>query len=922
MLPTAYLCLCSSTTFKTVEAYKQHVRTELHAKQLRAKSLIDKMAKAAQDQQRRHPASDTDSTTGNPATDIWLDPTTLHFGYRKKGKEHKIHISLENRGMAPIRLTNTIVLPRTGWGETFFAVTGPRATVIQPSSSVDYTLHFTPKNAGYYDQCVIFRFEGDRDIVGRMTGAVSDDHKVLEELAPKSPYKKKAKKDDFLQGRSVVKVQRVIVEDSRRHYSVLKKLPYYNIPSKLAVTLRLAVDDAVAAIRSQVKLPFTKKSFTQAMATMLYAEEAALATDIREYDISGAKLAQTGGKRYFLDVPGLAEARPSVIRTDSITVSPSNDPTLASKAFQGQVIEVHKRAVLIEFHPSFNDVYRESQRFDVRFSFNRQPFRRMHAAINNSSTLRFAFPVSGSSPKVSDSDFALARQTADRLRCFDGTLSTNSEQKLAVHIIANRLHGSTPFVLYGPPGTGKTVTLVEAILQIRNRTRADPQGYHILVCTPSNPSADLVLERLAAGGVDKGEMVRVNSPSRSKHTMPMKKSLRKYCFYDEDDNFLYPTLHEIDGASIVIMTNIAAGVLPFIGQLREFTHIILDEAGQCFEPETLVPLQLATARTSVVLAGDHHQLGPLVRSPVANILGLGTCMLERLVNLPPNETPYPWGQVPFKSSNICGVKLLTNYRSHPQLMSLSNRLFYNSELRYEAPSAVTDLFLQWPGLPLPGYPLKFVGVEGKDQREGNSPSWFNAFEAEAVVREIESVLAYQPRNENGPVRFGPRDIGVIVPYRKQVEKVRQLLVLKKVRDHGDIKVDTIERFQGLERTVMIVSTVRSHAQYLDMDKKFNLGFVSNPKRFNVSITRARALLIIIGNPNVLVRDEHWKTQIREIALSGGATGALVPLHDVDEEARLNELVRLVDSLSLDVNPREEEGRGVEGLHDGDSDDTL
>ncbi|KAF9976332.1 hypothetical protein BGZ73_008762 [Actinomortierella ambigua] len=726
-------------------------------------------------------------------------------------------------------------------------------------------------------------------------------------LAPTSKFKKKTKKDDFLLGRPVTRLEKAVPYDEKRSYSKIKALGQYKIPKALASKLRLAVDDAVEAIRRQVKFPFTTQSYIQAMSTLLHAEEDARFIDIREYDIHGARLEQTKGKRYFLAVPGLAEARPSVIRTDSITISPSKDTTNA-QAFQGWVTEVHEKRVLIEFPPAFNKVYHENQRYDVRFSFNRQPFRRMHAALNNPTSTRFAFPDT-KTLTISDDQFAKVREFADKMECYVNGLNSNAEQKLAAYIIANRLHGDTPFVLYGPPGTGKTNTLVEAILQIRRKADFNKERYHILVCTPSNPAADLILTRLSIAGINEDEMIRVNSPSRSKFTMPMKSGYERYCFYDDEKHFIYPTSDEIDRASIVIMTNIAAGVLSFFGECREFTHIILDEAAQCFEPETLVPLQMAKPKTSVVLAGDHHQLGPMVRSPVAHALGLGICMLERLVNLPPNKTPYPWGQEPSKSSNLCGVKLLKNYRSHPELMSLSSRLFYKNELLYEAPRFVVEQFLQWPGLPQEGYPLKFVGVEGVDEREGNSPSWFNVFEAEAVVREIKSLLDYSPLLDGHYFTVSGKDIGVIVPYRKQVEKIMKLLTHENVRDRDRIKVDTVERFQGLERPVMIVSTVRSQAQFLEQDKKFNLGFVSNPKRFNVSITRARALLIIVGNPNVLIHDEYWKMQIREIATRGGATGASVPMHDIKEEDCVDELVRLVDKLEVQ-QPIEAEAYGT------------
>ncbi|KAG0239711.1 hypothetical protein BGW41_007511 [Actinomortierella wolfii] len=909
-LPVVYRCVCSPKQFKKYEDYLQHCQTEIHVKRVRVKSLADKI-KAEQ----AHSSWDPNGGSTD-AVDIDFDQDSFNFGYVVSGKKHKKVVSLTNRGDKPVCLSNVLVMPRPGWGASFFEVEGKRSAVIPPSGSEDYRLIFAPKHIGYYEQCVIFRFDGGKEIVGRMTGSVSMNPEDLDVLKPTSRYRKRTVKDDFMLGRSVVKLHSMYIQDSNRPYSNTMTLGYYNIPEKLNKLFRMSTEDALAAIRKKIKFPFTTMSYVEAMSTMLYAEEVAMKIEIQSYDLFKVELRQTEKKRYFLLVHGLAEGRPSVIRTDKIKVLPTEGLTSETKAFEGRVLEVHRDEILVDFHPSFHKVFSETQRFDVRFSFNRQPFRRMHAAINNTAVRRFAFPKSGASVPLSDTKFAEVRANAENLKCINEQLSTNMEQKLAVSIILDQLHGSTPFILFGPPGTGKTVTLVEAILQIRRRATHQQKEMHVLVCTPSNTSADLILNMLHFAGVSEKEMIRVNSPSRSPYIMPMKKHLEKYCRYEDGFYFKYPSLEEIDRFRIVIMTNIAAGVLPLLGNPKEFTHIMIDEAGQCAEPETLVPLQLASKNTGVVLAGDHHQLGPGIRSPICNALDFQVSLIERLIRLP-HQTPYPWCQSPSRSSNNFGVKLLINYRSHPELMSLSNRLFYESELQFQAPKVVTDRLLDWPGLPQAGYPLKFIGVEGLDQREGNSPSWFNIFEAEVVVKEIIDLLAYYPPNNR---RILPKDIGVVVPYRKQVEKIRQLLHRKKVRDFDNIKVETVERFQGLEKAVIIVSTVRSQPKWISFDEKFNLGFLSNPKRFNVSVTRARSLMIIVGNPNVLVEDEYWAIQIREIAERGGAVGAQVMMRPVNEEESVEELARLVDAL--DVNETKKDKGKAKATYDDTRDEVL
>jgi helicase MOV-10 len=95
-------------------------------------------------------------------------------------------------------------------------------------------------------------------------------------------------------------------------------------------------------------------------------------------------------------------------------------------------------------------------------------------------------------------------------------------------------------------------------------------------------------------------------------------------------------------------------------------------------------------------------------------------------------------------------------------------------------------------------------------------------------------------------------IGVITPYRRQVQKITTSL-----RGFGGVKVATVEEFQGQERRIIIVSTVRSSASYVQHDIQQSLGFLQNPKRFNVAVSRAKALLVIIGNPVILSQDPYW-----------------------------------------------------------------
>ena len=218
------------------------------------------------------------------------------------------------------------------------------------------------------------------------------------------------------------------------------------------------------------------------------------------------------------------------------------------------------------------------------------------------------------------------------------------------------------------------------------------------------------------------------------------------------------------------------------------------------------------------------------------------------------------------------TKLVRNYRNHPDILSLPNRLFYGNDLVPCADRGVSHSLAHWQHLPNKGVPLIFDGFEGDNQRESNSPSWFNAGEASRVVDYVLKLV-------RDTKAAAPHDIGVISPYVKQVQKIRELLRHEGAKAPGlglqAIKVASTELFQGQERRVIIISTVRSSSDFIDFDLEHNLGFLVNPKRFNVAITRAQALLIVVGNPKVLAADEHWRALIERCSALGAYVG--VPL---------------------------------------------
>ncbi|TDL24433.1 P-loop containing nucleoside triphosphate hydrolase protein, partial [Rickenella mellea] len=427
-------------------------------------------------------------------------------------------------------------------------------------------------------------------------------------------------------------------------------------------------------------------------------------------------------------------------------------------------------------------------------------------------------------------------------------ISSNAEQE-AIRGICSQGPGSGPSVIWGPPGTGKTVTMVETIRQLLRNPLC-----RILACAPSNAAADLIATRL---GLEPNILFRLYSVSRDVKLLPSK--LQDNVLINSEGSFAVPPLEELEKYHVVVSTCVTAGVLLGVGLRRgHFNYIFIDEAGQAHEPETLIPMRaLADKYTNVVLSGDPKQLPPMIRSPLALKLGLKKSYLERMFELWENQ---------MKKSGVTVFMLKDHFRSHPDIIDFSNKNFYQNKLQYHADPAITESMRKFSKLKTPDVHIMFHAVSGKDDREGRSPSFFNIEEASLVNVYVEALLG----RENQKLRLTHEHIGVISPYQAQCGKI--LRTFKKNPKMSGIKVGSVEEFQGQERRVIIVSTVRSSVEFIDYDLKHDLGFVADPRRFNVTITRAQALLIVIGNPLSLSLDPLWRAFLNKVYHGGGWTG--------------------------------------------------
>lgn len=700
----------------------------------------------------------------------------------------------------------------------------PGRFVLPPASELCVRVSCAAKAVGLHKAALRFNFVGQKKWIYTMIAAEDD---VARSLAPSQPYERDAKRQAETVN-TYVPGEPPFVPGSRR------RLKRYPLPDIMVEVL----------LRDCFELSY--KSYKKHFSSLVYIEEIQWKEDICAYDMENATMQQDRAGYLVLTVPGLLERRPSVIYGDKIYVLPNG----SKEHYQGFVHQVRAEQVLVKFHASFHQNFIAKQQYKVRFSYSRTTIRRCLQAIEVASKAlkkNFLFPHYVPEQTV--------KKDADTFAPINRAL--NEEQRECVAEILKKA-GGPPYLIHGPPGTGKTVTVVEAILQV---LKQKDDNCRILACAPSNTAADVLLDRLR-GRIQVKDMVRVNAYTRQMDDVAAE--LRPYCHAD-GAFFSCPPLEKLVKYKVVVSTYMSVALLEEQDLQRgHFSHIFLDEAGQAMEPEALVAMaHFGAPTTVVVLAGDHLQLGPVIRSKKATEFGLGTSLLERLSNLP----LYNPSNAKLELNRLAATRLVRNYRSHKVILDLPSRLFYNGELVPCGPPEICSSMCGWEELPNKDFPVLFVGVEGVAQREGKSPSWFNAHEVSKVVELVDKLKKCR-RN-----RLVDSDIGIISPYSQQVKKIKYALASKNIKD---IKVGSVEQFQGQEKRAIIISVVRSTEAFLETDDDSTFSFLSNPKRFNVAITRAKALLIVIGNPHVLDKHEHWKELLKYCLENNSYLGCTPP----------------------------------------------
>ncbi|QJD98070.1 AAA family ATPase [Mucilaginibacter robiniae] len=412
-------------------------------------------------------------------------------------------------------------------------------------------------------------------------------------------------------------------------------------------------------------------------------------------------------------------------------------------------------------------------------------------------------------------------------------------------------------IVHGPPGTGKTTTLVQAI-----KALIEQGEKQVLVTAPSNTAVDLLSEKLSGEGLN---VLRIGNPARvsdrlmaltldskmtsheqTKEIKKLKKQAAEYknmahkykrnfgkaerdqrkALFDEAHKIMkdvskteqYIVDDLVSKAQVIAATLVGAN--HYTIRNLKFKTAIIDEAGQALEPACWIPLLKAE---KVILAGDHCQLPPTIKSAEAAKGGLSTTLLEKCISMHPEAV----------------ILLEEQHRMNEAIMQFSSQEFYQNRLKANSMVAYQLLFTG-------DMPLTFVDTAGcgfDEKLEGTSTT--NPEEATFLIKHLEQLVT--ELNEHYTTENFPT-IAIISPYKQQIRVLNELFINSPVlQQHtGKIAVNTIDSFQGQERDVVYISMTRSNTEG-------DIGFLADIRQMNVAMTRARKKLVVIGDSSTLAQ---------------------------------------------------------------------
>ena len=438
-------------------------------------------------------------------------------------------------------------------------------------------------------------------------------------------------------------------------------------------------------------------------------------------------------------------------------------------------------------------------------------------------------------------------------------------------------------IVHGPPGTGKTTTLVEAINETLMRES------QVLVCAQSNMAVDWISEKLVDRGIN---VLRIGNPTRVNDKMlgftyerrfeshadypqlwAIRKAIRELRKnrkkgsenYHQKMDRLKSRAAEIElrinaelfGEARVIACTLVGSAHHLLEGMK-FGTLFIDEAAQALEAACWIPMKRASR---VILAGDHCQLPPTVKSIAALRAGLGKTLMERIAENKPEVV----------------TLLKIQYRMNDEIMRFSSDWFYGgkvesapqikyrSVLDYDHPITWIDTSNEENQITIEGEDAPEDSASAsssvsaanqnsdlnfKEQFVGESFGRINKAEAELTLLTLAEYFTKLSKRRVLEERI---DVGIISPYRAQVQYLKKLI--KKYEFFKPyrrlISVNTVDGFQGQERDVILISLVRSNDEG-------QIGFLKDLRRMNVAMTRARMKLIILGNKDTMTKHPFYK----------------------------------------------------------------
>ena len=424
----------------------------------------------------------------------------------------------------------------------------------------------------------------------------------------------------------------------------------------------------------------------------------------------------------------------------------------------------------------------------------------------------------------------------------------NQTQEYAVNQV---LRAKDVAIVHGPPGTGKTTTLVEAIYETLRREN------QVLVCAQSNMAVDWISEKLVDRGLN---VLRIGNPTRVDDKMlsftyerrfeahpdypqlwAIRKAIRELrgqrkrsdAWHQKMDRLKSRATEleirinsELFGEARVIACTLVGSANRLLDGMK-FGTLFIDEAAQAMEAACWIPIRRASR---VIFAGDHCQLPPTVKCYEALKGGLGVTLMERIANMKPEVV----------------TLLRIQYRMNEDIMRFSSDWFYHN-MMVAAPEVQNRSILD---LDLPMTWIDTSVYEGHEEFVGESFGRVNKTEAELTLL---SLQAYYELIGKQRILDERLDVGIISPYRAQVQHLRQLVrkreFFKPFRTL--ISVNTVDGFQGQERDIIVISLVRANDEG-------QIGFLRDLRRMNVAMTRARMKLIILGDRPTLTRHPFYR----------------------------------------------------------------